>query len=273
MAQALLIGALLVSRAKRRRAEHSLREHVADLNAARGALSSLSRRLMEAQEQERSRLARELHDDLSQKVSFLAMDLARLRDTLPRDRLDERTQVRGLQEAVTMLARDVQSISHRLHSSRLHYIGLPEASARLCKEISSRHDLQIEYTHERVPSELAEGVAISLFRVLQEALSNVVKHSGAQRSIVTLRGTDAELKLDIVDDGRGFDPEAALRKHGLGLISMQERLRLVYGTVVVESKSGSGTAVRATVPLLAQTAMDAQGRSSPEAAALPSTTA
>jgi signal transduction histidine kinase len=249
IAQALLIGGLLVHRAKRRRAEQSLRENVADLKAARGALSNLSRQLMKAQEQERSRLARELHDDLSQKMSFLAMDLARLRDTLPEDDAEARTQVRGLQDAVRTLGRDVQGISHRLHSSRLDYLGLSEASGRLCREMATRHGLDIEYAHDQVPAELGDGVAISLFRVLQEALSNSVKHSGAHRCAVTLRGTDGMLKLDVVDDGRGFDAAAARRGNGLGLISMQERLSLVDGAIVVESRPGAGTAIRATVPL------------------------
>jgi signal transduction histidine kinase len=247
--QALLIGALLVNRAKRRRAEQSLQEHVADLKSARAALSQLSGRLMEAHEQERSRLARELHDDVGQRISFLAMDVAQLRERLPSDVADAQGQATALQEAVVGLGRDVQEISHRLHSSKIDLLGLSAAASSFCKELASRHDLKVEYVDENVPSSLPEGVAISLFRVLQEALSNAVKHSGARRYQVMLRGVDGELKLEVIDDGRGFDVAAAVNGQGLGLISMQERLNLVNGNVLIESKFGAGTTVRASVPL------------------------
>jgi signal transduction histidine kinase len=248
LAQGLLIASLLVNRAKRRRAEQALRQNVSDIEAARGALSNLSGRLMEAQEQERTRLARELHDDLGQRVSFLAMDVARLRDALPDD-ANLRGQARTLQDAVVAFGRDVQGLSHRLHSSKIDVLGLPAAAANFCQEVASRHDLNVEFAHDNVPSRLPEGVPISLFRVIQEAVANAVKHANARHCRVTLRGTDGELRLDVVDDGRGFNTDAALNGHGLGLISMQERLKLVNGRVVIESKRGAGTTVRATVPL------------------------
>jgi signal transduction histidine kinase len=245
IAQGLLIASLLVNRAKRRRAEHELRRHVTDLEAARGALSNLSGRLMEAQEQERTRLARELHDDFGQRLSFLAMDVARLRDVLPDD-ANLRGQLRTLQEAVLAFGRDVQGLSHRLHSSKIDVLGLPAAAAAFCKE-ASRHDLAVEFTCHNVPSRLPDGVAINLFRVLQEAVSNAVKHANAQHCRVALYGVDGELRLDVIDDGRGFSPNTARNGHGLGLLSMQERLKLVNGNVVIESTRGGGTAVRAAV--------------------------
>jgi signal transduction histidine kinase len=248
LAQALLIAALLVNRRKRLRAEHALRENVADLHAARGTLSQLSGRLMQAHEEERTRLARELHDDLAQRMSFLAMDVARLRDALPNDE-DLRGQARTLQEAVVGFGRDLQGLSHRLHSSKIDVLGLPAPAASFCQEVASRYDLQVEFSHDNVPSRLPEGVPISLFRVMQEAVSNVVKHANARRCGVTLSGIDGELRLDVVDDGRGFDADAALNGHGLGLVSMQERLKLVSGHVVIESKRGAGTAVRARIDL------------------------
>jgi signal transduction histidine kinase len=259
--QAGLIGALLIHRAKRRRAEQSLRNNVADLQAARGALSNLSGRLMHAQEQERSRLARELHDDVVQRMSFLAMDVARLRDELPPDAANALGQAQELQEAVLALGRDVQGISHRLHSSKIDVLGLPAAAGGFCKELMNRHDLKVEYTHANVPSELPDGVAISLFRVMQEALSNVVKHSRARRCAVSLRGTDRGLTLEVVDDGRGFDARADSSAQGLGLTSMRERLKLVNGDLVIESKAGSGTTVRATVSLAPRDAPGNQGAS------------
>jgi len=269
--QALLIGALLVHRARRRRAEQSLQEHVADLRTARSSLSHLSGRLMEAQEQERARLARELHDDLGQKMSFLAMDVAQLRETLADNPTGAQEQARELQDGVISLGRDIQRISHRLHSSKIEVLGLRAAADSFCKELSGRHDLKVEFLHENVPANLPEGVAISLFRVLQESLSNVVKHSGARQCRVVLRGGDGELELQVIDNGRGFDPGRTVSGHGLGLISMQERLNLLHGRVTISSSAGAGTTVRASVPLQAKP--DVQSESAPGDREVSATTA
>jgi PAS domain S-box-containing protein len=227
---------------------------ISDLKAARAALSNLSGRLMEAQEQERARVARELHDDVNQRMSFLAIELAQLRSTLPDSAADARGQMDALYDGVVALGRDIQAISHRLHSSKLAHVGLATAAASFCSEASTLHGLRIEFVHEHVPPDLPEGVAVSLFRVLQESVSNVVKHSGARRCMVTLRGVEDRVRLDVIDDGRGFEVNAALTGRGLGLISMQERLRLVQGDLVVESSVGAGTAVRASVPVRAPAA-------------------
>jgi signal transduction histidine kinase len=240
--QTALIVGLIVARAKRRRAEASLR-------ASHLQIRDLAGRLITAQEQERARLARELHDDVGQRMSLVAIELAQLHELLPTSAVDAREQVGGLQDAVGEVASDVQGMSHRLHSSKLEYLGLAVAAGSFCKEASTHHGVKIEYAHENVPADLDKDVAINMFRVLQEALSNAVKHSGAQQCWVTLRGVHDEVKLSVIDDGRGFDAEAALRGNGLGLVSMQERLRLVNGEVVIESEPGAGTTVRASAPL------------------------
>jgi PAS domain S-box-containing protein len=222
---------------------------ITDLKAARATLSNLNRRLMEAQEQERSRLARELHDDVCQQMAVLALDLRRLGESIPQSELDARQQARDLQDDVTALATHVSGISHRLHSSKLDLLGLAAAAQTFCREVSSHYGVIVEFVHENVPPTLPPGIAINLFRVLQEALSNATKHSGVSRCYVSLRGTNDQLQLDVRDEGQGFDTEAALATSGLGLVSMQERVRLVNGTVAIESKVGAGTTVRATVPL------------------------
>ena len=153
---------------------------VTDLKAARAALSSLSGRLIDAQEQERTRLARELHDDVSQRMSFLAMDLARIRAEMPDAAGEARAEIGSLYDAVLALGRDIQGISHRLHTSKIQYLGLPAAARSFCGEISARHAIQVDYREDGVPTTIAEGTSINLFRTLQEALSNAVKHSGAQ---------------------------------------------------------------------------------------------
>jgi PAS domain S-box-containing protein len=222
---------------------------ITDLKAARAALGNLNRRLMEAQEQERSRLGRELHDDVCQQLTMLALDLDRFRESMPEDAADAREQAHEMYEQVRALGAHVNGLSHRLHSSKLELFGLAAAAESFCKEIASHHGVHVEFAHQHVPATLPEGVALNLFRVLQEALSNAVKHSGASLHQVALRRTNDELELEVLDEGRGFDMAAALRASGLGLISMQERLRLVNGTVTIDSQPGTGTRVRAVVPL------------------------
>jgi signal transduction histidine kinase len=240
--EAALIGGLIAASARRRRAEASLR-------ASHVQVRELAGRLITAQEQERARIARELHDDVCQRMALLGIELTRLRDMLPHGAVDAKDQVRGLDSAVATLAKDVQGISHQLHSSKLEYFGLAVAADYFCKDVSSNNLVPIEYIHEGVPANLDQDVAISLFRVLQEALSNVMKHSGARHCCVTLRGDGDEIKLHVIDDGRGFDAQSALRGHGLGLVSMRERLRLVNGDVFVDSEPGAGTTVRASAPM------------------------
>jgi signal transduction histidine kinase len=242
--QAALIVRLIAASAKRRRAEASLR-------ASHVQIRDLAGRLISAQEQERTRIARELHDDVSQRMALVGIELTELYGMLPPGAADVRAKVGDLDNTVAALARDVQGISHSLHSSKLEYFGLAIAAGGYCREVASHHRVKIEFTHENVPADLDKDVAISLFRVLQEALSNVVKHSGAEHCSVTVRGTPDEIRLHVIDDGNGFDVSGALQGQGLGLISMQERLRLVNGEVVIDSTPGAGTSLRASAPLRA----------------------
>ena len=221
---------------------------ITELRAARATLSNLNHRLMDAQEQERSRVARELHDDVCQRVAAVSMGLGGLMSMMARGDTETVERVQGLCQEVQALVGDINRISHQLHSSVLEPLGLASAARTLCNEMSTRHNVAVEFVDENVPSTLPDGVALNLFRVLQEALSNAVKHSGAPRYAVTIRGRDDLLQLDVCDQGRGFDPAAAMAS-GLGLVSMQERLRFMNGKVAIESSPGKGTKVRATVPL------------------------
>jgi signal transduction histidine kinase len=209
----------------------------------------LHRRLIEAQEQERARLARELHDDLGQRIAMLAMDFAHLAETIPNPSSGTQALMAAMEAQVAGLGKVVQAISHRLHSAKLDYIGLPAAAAHFCSELASQHRINVEYVHEGVPADLPRDVALNLFRVLQEALSNAVKHAGAGHYTVTLRGTVDDVRLEVRDDGCGFDVASAMKGSGLGLLSMQERLSLVNGEAVIESHVGRGTRVRARAPL------------------------
>lgn len=236
--QTALITALLISRGKQRRAEQSLRE----------SESRFRRGLIQAQEEERARVARELHDDVCQRMVLLDIALQDFREVVPEGDPDVRQHVDDLREQVQTLTRDVNGISHRLHSSKLELLGLKAAADAFCQDIAARQQVDVVFVHKNVPAQLPEGVAISLFRVLQEALSNAIKHSGGRKYHVSLEGTRDGVQLEVSDDGRGFEVAAAMTTSGLGLMSMQERLRLVRGQISVESSVGAGTKIRAWAP-------------------------
>jgi len=212
-------------------------------------LSGLSRKLMEAQEKERAWIARELHDDVVQRMALLTIELDRLSQGLPRQSGELRIRINELSGRVTDLSKDIQAISHRLHSSKLEYLGIASAAGAFCREMSEQQSVTIAFTEEGVRPEVPKEVALALYRVLQEALTNAVKHAGVSHVSVTLRGCEDAIELEIVDTGIGFDPSAALRAHGLGLVSMQERLNLVHGEFAIDSRPGAGTRVCARVPL------------------------
>jgi signal transduction histidine kinase len=194
-------------------------------------------------------VARELHDDVCQQVTVLALELDRLGKSLPDSEADARRQATNLYEEVKALGEHVHGISHRLHSSKLGLLGLSAAVESFCKEFSSHHGTTVEFLQDNVPTTLPDGVAINLFRVLQEALSNVVKHSGASRCRVSLCASDDQLRLEVSDEGSVLETASALDVSGLGLFSMEHRFPLETGSVAIESTPGAGTMVRATIPL------------------------
>jgi PAS domain S-box-containing protein len=222
---------------------------VTERKLAQEGLSDMSRKLIEAHEQERTWLARELHDDINQQVALLAVNLERLKQDLPAlapaviPRLDE------ILDQVSGLGSDIQALSHRLHSSKLEYLGIAAAASSFCRELSDQHGVQIDFHSEGIPKDLHQDIALCLFRILQESLQNAIKHSGAQRIEAWLRGASNEIELSVRDAGIGFSPEDAMRGRGLGLTSMRERLKLVHGELSIDSQTGLGTVIRATVPL------------------------
>lgn len=210
------------------------------------ALSGLSCKLLEAQEGERTRIARELHDDISQRLAVVAVNLQTLRQESSagngNHRLDE------VCELVSGLESDIQALSHRLHSSRLEYLGLQVACAGFCKELSEQQRVKINFRAEGIPEALPNETSLCLFRVMQEALHNAVKHSGVNEFDVRLTGVSNEIALMVRDFGVGFDPSNMRNGHGLGLISMKERLRMVDGHLSIKS-SPQGTTILARAPV------------------------
>jgi PAS domain S-box-containing protein len=223
---------------------------VTDRKLAAEALSNVSRRLIEAQEQERMRIARELHDDINQRIAMLSIDLDRVQQNMSASDRETSAQIKGLQRRLLDIGLEVQTISHRLHSSKLEYLGLVVACRSFCHEVGERHQVKIDFVAEDVPRGLPQDVSLCLFRVLQESLNNAIKYSGVQQFEVQLRCTSDELQLTVRDRGMGFDVEAAMSSQGLGLISMRERASSVKGTMLITSKPMGGTEITVHVPMV-----------------------
>jgi PAS domain S-box-containing protein len=220
---------------------------ITERKLAEEALSGVNRRLIEAQERERSRIARELHDDIGQRLALLTVELEQLQQDSPDLPAKVRSRIRALIEQISDVATDVQSLSHELHSSKLEYLGLANAISGFCKEFSDRQNVEVVFAHDEVPRSLSQDISLCLFRVLQEALQNAVKHSGVRHFDVELRYASGAIDITVRDSGSGFDVQEALKTRGLGLISMAERLKLVEGQISIDSQPQRGTTVHARV--------------------------
>ena len=224
---------------------------VTERRLAEEALSSVSRKLIEAHEEERTWIARELHDDVNQRLALLAVDLDVLNRELPIAADDARVHAEDVKRQVTELGMDIQALSHRLHSSKLEYLGLAAAAAAFCRELSAHKGVHIDFSAENIPRSVPEEISLCLFRVLQEALQNAVKHSGSEEYQVSITLDADEVVLRVADSGCGFNTEEALKSPGLGLTSMRERVKIVHGDLHVDSRKDRGTVVRARVRLRA----------------------
>lgn len=219
---------------------------VSELKRTQVELQELAKRLMEAHEEERRRISRELHDDIGQRVALLGIELDLVRQLLPEhDGLRERFE--RAQLATGELGTDLHQLSHALHSSKLKYLGLPAALRELCTRMADKHSLAIQCDYKEEKPSLPEEEALALFRVAQEALNNIVRHSGATSVRIRLSYTANEVRLLVCDDGSGFDPSS--KTGGIGLIGMRERMRAVMGDFQIISAPGAGTEVHATVAL------------------------
>jgi signal transduction histidine kinase len=221
---------------------------VTESKLAEEALGGMGRRLIEAQEEERTWIARELHDDINQRIALLAVQFDQWGNHPPNSGV-EVPDIRQVRQQLLDLGKDVQALSHRLHSSKLEYLGIASAASGFCKELSEQQKVEINFSHSGIPRSVPKEISLCLFRVLQEALQNAVKHSGERHFRVELHGTSREIELTVNDIGVGFDPQDAIDRHGLGLISMRERLQLVGGELSIQSEPGHGTTINACVPL------------------------
>jgi len=217
---------------------------------AEEAISGVSRRLIVAQEQERARIARELHDDLSQRLALLQIGIEQFKQDMPGPSSRARQQLDDIAKASAEVLSSIHDLSHQLHPSRLDILGLVTSLRGFCREFSQRHKLPVLFVnHNDIQKEIPKDVTLCLYRIVEEALQNVVKHSGAEDATVELSGHGNQIDLCVSDSGTGFIPEPTNGEAGLGLISMRERLRLVGGHLSIESKPSHGTRIRVRIPL------------------------
>jgi PAS domain S-box-containing protein len=213
---------------------------------AEEVLSTVSQRLIEAQEEERAHVARELHDDINQRLTLIGFRLDDLVKDSALSLQELRQKIHDSREEVGHLVKDVQALSHRLHPPSLDYLGFEAVAAGLCREVS--RDVSVSFHADSVPTGLSERISLCLYRVLQESLQNATRHSGARHVEVRLRGGADQIELTVRDSGAGFDPEDAFKGRGLGLTSMKKRLTAVQGQLSIDSKPQGGTTIRASVP-------------------------
>lgn len=232
----------------RLRAESSLRESKQDLRSSRAELRILAGRLIRAQEDERKRVARELHDDLSQRLSALQLGSAGLAKLAPAG-APARAGFEAHQEHLGEIVEEVRRLAYDLHPAILTHLGLRAALQSFCVEFSGREGIDVKFSAQKEPPSLQEEVALCLYRVTQESLRNVARHSGAKSVGVNLKTAGGILHLSIHDRGKGFDARPSRTGEGLGLLSMNERVRLVHGTFQVKSRAGHGTQIDVRVPL------------------------
>jgi PAS domain S-box-containing protein len=221
---------------------------ITDYKLVETALADVNRRMIEAQEQERTWVARELHDDIGQRLVLLAINLVQL-DQSAMHLPEVSSRVGELKNQVFEIAGDIQAISHRLHSSKLQSLGLAGAMRGFCREIGEQKKVEIDFESRGLPDSLSPDISLCLFRVLQEALYNAAEHSGVRIFEVRSWGTPKEVHLMVSDFGCGFDIETAKNGRGLGLTSMEERLKIVHGTLSIKSQLARGTTIHAFVPI------------------------
>jgi len=214
-------------------------------------LIAMRNRLARAQEEERARIARDLHDDTGQRLALLSIDLEQLKQVSMELKTSLTDQLEALVKAAGEITSDVHNVSRRLHPSQVELLGLAAALSNFCKDFAARNAMDIVFVTADLPQRPPQDAALCLFRVAQEAIRNVQKHSGAPRALVQLDEVAGSMRLRVSDQGLGFDQAAPDFAQGLGLLSMQERLHSLGGELFVHSRRGGGTCIEACIPLSA----------------------
>ena len=226
---------------------------ITERKQAEAALADARSRLVEAQEKERTRIARELHDDIGQRLALLTIQLDQLQRSTPELNDGFRNRLNELRQQALEIGADIQSLSHELHSARLEYLGIAAAVAGFCRDFAEKQDVEIDCNICDLPNQVERTVSLCLFRVMQEALHNSLKHSGVKHFEVGLWATTGQIHMTITDSGTGFDIEVARKSRGLGLVSMEERVKLLEGEFSVISGANRGTTIHVRVPIASST--------------------
>ena len=208
----------------------------------------LAGKLLSVQEAERRRLAREMHDDLTQRLAVLAIDIGKMELKFQDSEDPVLETLRSIRERLVNLSGDVHAISRQLHPSIIDDLGLVDAIKSECRTFTRREGIAIDYSTESMPPRIPEDVAICIYRIVQEGLRNVAKHADTTQLQISLTGKDDSIHLTIKDQGVGFDPKEIKKKLGLGHVSMQERVRLIQGDISIESRPGKGTVINVRAP-------------------------
>jgi PAS domain S-box-containing protein len=207
----------------------------------------LTGRIIAAHEEERARLARELHDDITQRVACMAVEMARIEGLTPAPSVVESLQ--RLREELVRMSQDIHALSYRLHPTVLAELGLAEAIKAECERFTQRQAISVDLALDAIPESVPRDASLCLFRVAQEALRNVARHAGAGRVEISVRQRNGGLHLEVRDDGRGFDATGPPKPPALGLSGMRERVRHLRGELDIESAPRRGTSIRAWLPL------------------------
>ena len=242
-----LVGDILTNALARKRADEELQAHEQSLRQTQKRLEHLAAKLLDAQEEERRRIAREMHDDWAQRLAILGMETAKLSGHL--DAKDEgQALLSGIQDQLVRLSEDVHDLSRQLHPSILDDLGLVEALRSECAGFGKRHSMTIDYSAAGVPANISRNIRLVIYRVAQECLRNIAKHANVRKASVSMTMVGPQLRLLVRDQGSGFDKAKARLQTGLGLSSIEERIRLISGELAIESAPGHGTTVDVRVP-------------------------
>ncbi len=233
----------------RKRADQIIRQSEASMRRDHEDLRGLMASLLMEQEEERKRIARELHDDLNQKIGMLAFEAATLSEDAPDSREQIRERAGSIHARLKDLADDVRRTAYQLHLPAIEHLGLPAALESYCAEGFRESGVEVRFTYQDLPSPIPEVVGAGIYRITQEALQNVVRHSGAKEAKVELIGSNEDIRLSVTDPGVGFDLEAVRGKGGLGLMSIRERVEILGGKMFIETKPGGGTRLQVWIPV------------------------
>jgi PAS domain S-box-containing protein len=226
----------------------SLKREIAERTRAEQELLQVRKRVVRAQDEERRRIARELHDDVTQRLAALAMTVGGLERNTPQSTVPILDKLRDMRRGIEQLSADVHGLSRKLHSSALEDLGLVQAIRSECERLEEHGEFEIEFSHDNLLDAIPPESSLPLFRIAQEALRNVQKHARTRQVQINLTEVDGHLRLSVEDHGAGFQQPEVKGSGGIGLVTMEERARLSGGRFSIRSSPGKGTTVEVSIP-------------------------